>query len=101
MFVNTLLHYTTTPAKSLCTMPKYGSMQIRWWPAALDSEMPLSDWRMMRARELRPYGTNKISSNIAYMFGCGAGAACLMHFPGGGAVLQCCSAPKLGLAVSL
>lgn len=45
--------------------------------------------------------TSKISSNIAYMFGCGAGAACLMHFPGGGAVLQCCSAPKLGLAVSL
>ena len=29
---NTLLHYTTTPAKSLCTMPKYGSMQICWWP---------------------------------------------------------------------
>ena len=52
---NTLLHYTTTPAKSLCTMPKYGSMQICWWPAAMDSEMPLSGWLIGRARELHPW----------------------------------------------
>ena len=60
---------TKFPAISQQKMPKNRSMQIHWWPAALDSEMPLSDWRMMRARELRPYGTNKISSNIACMFG--------------------------------
>ena len=99
MFVNvqytTTLHYYTCE-KSLYNpqIRKYADMHF--W--ILKCHHQIGGWCGLGSFA---HVTSKISSNIAYMFGCGAGAACLMHFPGGGAVLQCCSAPKLGLAVSL
>ena len=45
-------------AKSLCIMPKYGCIQIPWWPAVLDSKLLFPFWRMTIAKELHPSRDN-------------------------------------------
>ena len=54
-------------AKSLCIMPKYGCIQIPWWPAVLDSKMLFPFWRMTIAKELHPCMCESASSpNVVF-----------------------------------
>ena len=54
-------------AKSLCIMPKYGCIQIPWWPAVLDSKLLFPFWRMTIAKELHPCMCESASSpNVVF-----------------------------------
>ena len=48
-------------------MPKYGCIQIPWWPAVLDSKLLFPFWRMTIAKELHPCMCESASSpNVVF-----------------------------------